>query len=196
MKYQLVALFDHESSLKVENIQKNICRKYKVPSKNTTIMHIPLTTIVNPDIDKVESIVLKVLKPYKRFKVRINNGLYVNTENKQVSVAIDEKGYVSRISRNIDELLALNGLNVESIHSSYSDLFIPIGGISGAVKKACNQSMIPINKSLTLEDVLNYAKIDRLELWKVPSGKKEFYNNKKKPSNKDLKVKTFILREY
>lgn len=195
MKYQLVALFDHESSIRIEDIQKNICKKYKVPNKNTPVMHIPLTTIVNPDIDKLETIILKVLKPYKEFKVRINNGVYVNAENKQVSVSIDEKGYVSRISRNIFELLTLHGINMEAMRSPHSDLFIPMGGISGPIKKACSQNVIPINSSLNSEDALNYGKINRLELWKVPTNKRDF-SPSKKFSKKDLPVKTFLLREY
>lgn len=183
MKYQLVALFDHESSLKVERIQKNLCKKYKL-YRNGHVLHIPIVTLTNPDVEKIDDIIAKLLEPYKKFKVKINNGVYVNTENKQVSVIIDEKGYVSRISRNIDDTLSLYGFNTEAAHSAHSNLFIPVAGINYNIKKACNHEVIPIRKNIITGELLKYAKIDRLELWKLSGHKK------------DSVVTTFNLREY
>ena len=68
MKYYLVALFDDESYKNLSPIQKNLSKRYKA-NRNSPIPYIPLEVLENPNIDKLNLVIDKVLKPYKFFKV-------------------------------------------------------------------------------------------------------------------------------
>lgn len=181
MKYELVALFDSETYPVIEQLQKNICRKYRL-YKNTHQLYIPIGTIYDPEINKLDTVVTKVLQPYKKFKVKINNNIALNNQNKQVNVQIDDKGYIIRISRNINETLNLNGFNMNT--SEYWHLFVPLASSNYNIKKACGNNSIPFNRSLLKNDYLNFAKIDRIELWKIIGNRK------------DTVIKSFPLRKY
>lgn len=182
MKYQLVALFDNESYPKVEQIQKSVCRKYRL-YKNTPKLYISIGTICDPDMEMLEYVINKILKPYKQFKVKVNNSIGLNDNNKKVNLKIDKKGYIIRIARNINDTLNLYGFktNVTDIHNM--NLSIPLANANYNIKKACNRSSIPVDKKLLTEDYLRFAKIDRIELWKL-SG------------NKSNVIKSFPLRHY
>ena len=52
MKYFLVALFDDQSNSTIQNIQRNICRKYKL-YKSSPNLYIPISAITNPDVEKL-----------------------------------------------------------------------------------------------------------------------------------------------
>lgn len=185
MKYQLVAIFDDESHSKVEAIQRQVCRRFKLYKSNPSI-YIPLSTIINPDLEKLDPLIVKILSPYKKFKVRINNGIYVNTDTKQVNLVIDEKGYMFRIWRNVFDILQLHGfkLSSTSFQNLNINLQIPLASANYNIKKVCNQSLIPVKRELTLEDYLNFAKVDRIEIWK--------FNE----TNRESIVKSFELKNF
>ncbi|MDU2231225.1 MAG: hypothetical protein E7E40_06895, partial [Clostridium perfringens] len=77
MKYYLVALFDEESCKSLESIQRGLLRKYKLP-RNHISLHIPLETIDNPNLDKLDEVVLKLIKPYKKFKIELTGSAEFN----------------------------------------------------------------------------------------------------------------------
>lgn len=183
MKYQLVALFDEESYPKLQEIQKSVCRKYRL-YKNAHALYIPISILSNPDLNKLDEIVSKVLKPYKQFKVKINNSIGLNDHNKQVSLKVDEKGYLVTITRNINETLNSYGIKTITKDFNFLNLYMPIANSNYNIKKACNRSNIPFKKDLLTEDFLKFAKINRLELWKLSGNKR------------DMLVKSFPLREY
>ncbi|AWZ49691.1 hypothetical protein [Hathewaya limosa] len=185
MKYQLVALFDEESHNRIESIQKQVCRRYRLYKSNPSI-YIPLSTMVNPNLEKLDMVVSKILNPYKKFKVEITNSIYVNNDHKQVGLIIDEKGYISRISRNILEILSLHGFNLNSMtcENLSSSLKIPMANTNYNVKKASSQSLLTVNKNLLPADYLSVAKINRIELWKLNGNKK------------DCVIKSFPLKNF
>ena len=63
MKYYLVALFDDESYKNLNPVQRNLSKKFKA-NRNSPIPYIPLEIVENPNIEKLNEIVDKIIKPY------------------------------------------------------------------------------------------------------------------------------------
>ena len=88
MKYYLVALFDEESCKSLESNQRGLLRKYKLP-RNHLRLHIPHETIDNPILDKLDEVVLKLIKPYKKFKIELTGSSEFNeSTNKALNLQI------------------------------------------------------------------------------------------------------------
>ena len=182
MKYFLVALFDDLSNSTVQNIQRDICRKYKL-YKSSPNLFIPIVSIINPDLEKLDVVVSKILSPYKKFKVGINNSISLNENLSQVNLDVEDKGYIFRLARNITDTLDLHSFNVKS--DDYNiDLNILLANANHIIKKSYNGSTISIDDTLNKDDFLKFVKVSKLELWKQVSTKKE------------MLVKTYELREY
>lgn len=182
MKYFLVALFDEGSNSTIQNIQKNICRKYKL-YKSSPNLYISICAITNPDLEKLDVVVSKIMMPYKKFKVGINNSIALNENFSQVNLKVEDKGYILRLTRNITDTLDLHGFKVKDDPANI-DLRIPLANANHIIKKSFKESTIPIDDKLNKYDFLKFAKVSRLELWKQVSNKKE------------VLVKTYNLREY
>ncbi len=71
MKYYLVALVDDKSVDDIISIQKFLNKKYKL-YKNISNLYIPLGSVSNTELDKLDEIISKILSPYKKFKVGID----------------------------------------------------------------------------------------------------------------------------
>lgn len=175
MKYYLVALFDDNSYSKVENIQKNVCRKYRLYKKSPAL-HIALETLNEPDLNKLDSIIADILKPYKRFKVEFKKMLCFDSPCKSLNLKVENKGYIIRISRNINEKLKSHGFNVGE---HIDNLYIPIANANFNSKKLDTDAQI-IDDAASNELI----RIDRIELWKT-------INNKKTQV-----IKSYPLKEY
>jgi len=182
MKYFLVALFDDLSNSTVQNIQRDICRKYKL-YKSSPNLCIPISAITNPDLEKLDAVISKILVPYKNFKVGINNSITLSENLSQVNLKVYDKGYIFRLARNITDTLDLHGFNVKTDDDKI-DLHIQLANANHIIKKSCNGSAIFIDDTLDAEDFFKFIKVCRLELWKQVSNKKE------------MLVKTYELREY
>ena len=182
MKYFLVALFDDESNSTIQNIQRDICRKYKL-YKNSPNLHITISTITNPDVEKLDVIISKIINPYKNFKVNINNSIALSENLSQVNLKIEGRGYIFRLARSITDTLDLHGFNVEK-NEGIADLHILMANANHIIKKLYNGGSLCIDANLGKDDFLKYAKVSRLELWKQVSNKKE------------MVVKTYNLRDY
>lgn len=175
MKYYLVALFDNGSYPRVESIQKSICKKYKL-YKKLPVLYINLEVINEPDIDKLDSIVSEVLKPYKRFRVGLKKNLLFDSPCKSLNLEVESKGYINRIARNINEKLTATGFEIKN---TLDTLHIPLANTNFNKKWDADQ------QSAGNEDNLGeLARIDRIELWKA-------VNNKK-----TLVIKSYPLKEY
>ena len=182
MKYFLVALFDDQSNSTIQNIQRNVCRKYKL-YKSSPNLYIPISAITNPDLEKLDAVISKIMSPYKKFKVGINNSIGLSENFSQVNLKIEDKGYIFRLARNITDTLDLHGFNVKNDNDNI-DLRILLANANHIIKKSCNGSGISIDDTLNKDDFLKFAKVSRLELWKQVSNKKEMI------------VKTYNLRDY
>jgi hypothetical protein len=182
MKYFLVALFDDQSNSTIQNIQRNVCRKYKL-YKNSPNLYVTISTITNPDLDKLDVVISKIIVPYKKFKVGINNSIVLSENFSQVNLKVEDKGYIFRLARNITDTLDLHGFNVKSDNDNI-DLRILLANANHIIKKSCNGGTISIDDTLNKDDFFKFVKVCRLELWKQVSNKKE------------MLVKAYELREY
>lgn len=183
MKYYLVATFDSESHTFVDRLQRNITRKYKLHhNHNLNTHHIILEVIDDPDFEKLDALIEKVIKPYKKFKVEINNSISFDPPNKCVNLKVESKGYIIRLARNINDTLKLSGFNVRD-HFNNIDLFVPIANTPQNAKHWFKDPN-SINKSFVNPNSKLLAKIDGFELWKAT-------NNRKR-----VLIKSYNLRQF
>jgi len=182
MKYFLVALFDDGSNSTIQNIQRDICRKYKL-YKSSPNLYIPICGITNPDLEKLDTVISKIMVPYKKFKVNINNSISLTENFTQVNLKVEDKGYIYRLSRTVTDTLDLHGFNVKSEDDNI-DLRILLANANHIIKKLNSGGSIAIDDNLNKEDFFKFARVCKLELWKQISNKKE------------MVVKTYNLREY
>jgi hypothetical protein len=182
MKYYLVALFDSESYAAMEGIQKNICRKYKL-NKTIPMLHIPLETIEDPDFDKLYKIIGDIIKPYKKFKVETNGALCSDPPYKSISLKIEDKGYIIRLARTINDILSLNGFNVKENTDNFN-LRVSLGSTNYSNKEWANREYVAASSNVKPEDSFRLAKIEKIELWKATNNKRE------------MLVKSFPLKDY
>ncbi|MPQ43404.1 hypothetical protein [Clostridium tarantellae] len=171
MKYYIVALFDLDSYKNIEPVQRNLLRRYKLP-KNQLTLHIPLETVDNPNLEKLDEIILKMIKPYKKFKVELTGNIsYGESFNRFVKLNIENKGYIKKIHRSLNDMLKLHGFNIKETVDS--PLFIPICHINNNFKdpkKNClTPTTIPVKPTLRR----NSLKICKIELWKLSNNRRE-----------------------
>ncbi|WP_138206418.1 hypothetical protein [Haloimpatiens lingqiaonensis] len=180
MKYEVVALFDNNSTYHMDNILNRTCRKYKL-TKNFPSAYIHLGTVWDIKIEDLDSIIHKVLKPYKKFKIQLNNNILVDENNKLISLKVENKGYITRISRNLNETLSLSGFPVKT-QKEDEELYIPLANILNNKRNYFikNNNFHPLWNSNP-----NYTfKINRIEVWKNS-------NNRR-----DSSIKKYELRDY
>lgn len=182
MKYYLVALFDKQSHSYIEDMQKSICRKYKI-YKNMPAIHITLDIIGDPDIEKLSKVVSDILKPYKKFKVEVNGAICFDPPYKSVNLKVENKGYIIRLARHINDILKLHGFDVRD-NADNLNLHILLANTNYAARELSSKEYIAACDIAKKENTHRMAKIDRIELWKS-------INNRR-----DMVVKSFPLREF
>jgi hypothetical protein len=182
MKYFLVALFDDESNSIIQNIQRDVCRKYKL-YKSSPNLYIPVSAITNPDLEKLDLVISKIINPYKRFKVDINNTITLSENLSQVNLKVEDKGYIFRLARSITDTLDLHGFNVDKNNDNIN-LHILLGNANHIIKKSHSGGKLSIDESVKQDEFFKFAKVTRLELWKQVTNKKE------------MPVKVYNLRDY
>ncbi|MDP4088622.1 MAG: 2'-5' RNA ligase family protein [Bacillota bacterium] len=182
MRYYLVALFDNDSYKEIEEMQKNIGKKYKL-YKNLPMLHITLEIVGDPNIEKLDEILLKILKPYKKFKVEISDVICFDEPYKSVNLRIENKGYISRLARVINDTLKLHGFDVREVIQDW-DLHVSLANTNFAAREwSKNEYATACTKAKKL-GYHRFAIIERVELWKPINNKKE------------MVVKSYNLRDY
>jgi 2'-5' RNA ligase len=182
MKYYLVALFDVESYGAMEKIQKSICQKYKL-SKNVPMLHITLETVEDPDIDKLSRVITDILKPYKKFKVETNGIISFDPPYKSVNLKVENKGYIIRLARTINDTLKLHGFNVKE-HVDNWDLHIPLASANYTSKEWSSRDYVAASSETKKDGFYRMSRVDRIELWKSVNNRKETL------------IKSFPLRDF
>jgi hypothetical protein len=182
MKYYLVALFDKESYAKMEIAQKKLCQKYKL-YKNNPMLHIVLETIEEPDMEKLNKVILDMLKPYKKFKVETNGTVYFDPTYKSVNLKVENKGYIVRFARQFNETLKLHGFNVKQ-NIDNLDLHVSLANSNYAIREWAGNEYIAACSETRKDGFCRMSIIDRIELWKPINNKRE------------MMIKSFPLREY
>ena len=162
MKYYLVALFDDVSYKILSPVQRTLSKKYRA-NRNSPIPYIPLEVVENPNIDKLNSVMDKILKPYKHFKVELSSTVTLCETNKTLNLKVEEIGYIKRLNRLINENLKLYGFNVKNIND---DIHLALANINYINKD---------NKKTDSEFKTNLStlKVNRLELWKISNNRRE-----------------------
>ena len=162
MKYYLVALFDDVSYKNLSPVQRTLSKKYRA-NRNSPIPYIPLEVVENPNIDKLNSVMDKILKPYKHFKVELSSTVTLCETNKTLNLKVEEIGYIKRLNRLINENLKLYGFNVKNIND---DIHLALANINYINKD---------NKKTDSEFKTNLStlKLNRLELWKISNNRRE-----------------------
>ncbi len=182
MKYYLVALFDKDSYSFVENIQKDICKKYKL-YKKLPVLHITLEVIDDPNFDELDKIVSELIKPYKRFKVDINGVICFDPPYKSVNLKVENKGYIIKIAKKLNDKLKSLNFNVRQNIDNW-DLHVSLANTNYASRKWSTEEYRIACESTRITDPQRMARIDRIELWKP-------VNNKK-----TMTIKSYPLKEY
>ena len=181
MRHYLVATLDFDSTKSIEFLQRNIQRKYKI-SRTSSTFYIPLETLEDPNVEKLDNILKKLIKPYKKFKIELTGDLnYHDYLNKSASLRIENKGYIKKLHRSLNDMLKLHGFSIrENIDSP---LFMPLSfnSLGKPIKKS-----EPINQFLPLRTASkrNVVKVSNIELWKSTHNKK------------DNIIKTYTLPSY
>ena len=162
MKYYLVALFDDVSYKNLSPVQRTLSKKYRA-NRNSPIPYIPLEVVENPNIDKLNSVMDEILKPYKHFKVELSSTVTLCETNKTLNLKVEEIGYIKRLNRLINENLKLYGFNVKNIND---DIHLALANINYINKD---------NKKTDSEFKTNLStlKVNRLELWKISNNRRE-----------------------
>lgn len=182
MKYYLVALIDDNSTDNIVSIQKFLNKKYRL-YKNISNLYIPLGSVSNAELDKLDEIIQKILSPYKKFKVGINNDIFINDTTNTVNLKVRDKGYINQISRAIFDMLNTHNITSKDF-SSYEYFNMPISNANNAIRKAYTNNSFVIDNSKEKCELINYTKIGKIEIWKQ-------LNNRK-----DTLIKSYPLKDF
>ncbi|MDP4178063.1 MAG: 2'-5' RNA ligase family protein [Bacillota bacterium] len=179
MKYYLVAVFDNNTYPNLEIMQKNVCHRYKI-YKNLPILHIMLEIIDDPKLDELDNIINNIIKPYKKFKVYSSGDICFDTSFKSISLKVENKGYIVRLFRKINEKLIWSGFKVKD----KNDLYVSLANTNYPIKELSSKEHISVCSEARSRGFNGEGKIDRIELWKSITNKK------------DMVVRSYELREY
>ena len=166
MKYYLVALFDDESYKNLSPVQKNLSKKFRA-NRNSPIPYIPLQIVENPNIDKLNLVIDKIIKPYKYFKVELASNVSVSDTRKTLNLQIQDVGYIKRLNRVLTDNLKLYGFNVKSLGSA-DDMHLALANIN-----YFNKDTKKIESPIEYKTNLSTLKVNRLELWKISNNRRE-----------------------
>ncbi|KIL08313.1 hypothetical protein SR42_04615 [Clostridium botulinum] len=179
MKYYIVAVFDDETYQLISPIQKNMSKKFR-GNRNSPVPFIPLCIIDNPNFDKLYPIINKIISPYKVFRIDALDSVYLYDNTRSVNLRIDNRGYIKRISRALSDMLILSGFNIKT----FDETFVSLSNL-GYISKDYKKQDIKLNfPYLYKNNPYIKLKIKKIEVWKIPTSKK------------DLPLKSFVLKEF
>lgn len=164
MKYYLVALFDDVSYKNLSPIQKSLSKKYK-GNRNSPIPYIPLEVIENPNLDKLNIVIDKILKPYKNFKIELSSTVSVCNSNKTLNLKIENIGYIKKLDRLIGDNLKMYGFNLKD---NNNDLHLSLANIN-----YINKDNKKVDMEIEYKPNISTLKVNRLELWKISNNRRE-----------------------
>lgn len=136
------------------------------------MLHITLESIENPDLEKLTKVISDILKPYKKFKVQIND-VSIDSFYKAINLKIENKGYIIRLARQINEILKLHRFTVKE-NSNDINLKVLLANTSYQMRESnFKQHNNTFHENIKIEGNHKMVKIDRIELWKAVNNKKE-----------------------
>ncbi|UYZ35021.1 hypothetical protein OD350_22680 [Clostridium beijerinckii] len=179
MKYYIVALFDEETYQVISPIQRNMSKKFRA-NRNSPMPFVLLTSIENPNLDKLYPVVDKIIAPYKSFRIDASDLVYLFEPTKSINLKIDDKGYIRRLSRSLFDILELNGFTVKS----FGDSFVSLANL-GYLPKDYKKQDVKLNfPEIYNNDNFVKLRIKSVEVWKLPTIKK------------NTPLKSYILKDF
>lgn len=169
MKYYIVALFDEESYEDISPIQKKASKKFRA-NRNSPTAHIALDVLENPNMEKLNSVMEKILKPYKKFKIKTGDNISFIEGSKIVGLNIEDRGYIKKIDRKLKDSLELHGFTTKSF--SPDELNISLGNVNYISKDKKIDSKVLLNEFKKDCDNLT-LKVSKFEIWKITNNKRE-----------------------
>lgn len=169
MKYYIVALFDEDSYQIITPVQRNLSKKFRA-NRNSPIPYIPLEVLDNPNTEKLNMVIEKILKPYKYFKVELCDNVSVSESTKTLNLKIEDKGYIKRLSRLLADTLKLYGFVTRG---SEDELAISLANMNYVPKDTQKNDTECAIDMLNKDGKKNTLKVNRIELWKISNNKKE-----------------------
>ncbi|GAB6168785.1 2'-5' RNA ligase family protein [Clostridium carnis] len=166
MKYYLVALFDDESYKNLTPIQRNFSKKFRA-NRSSPAPYIPLEVVENPNVDKLDLVIEKIVKPYKYFKVQMCNQVSISETHKTLNVKIEDRGYIKRLNRLMNDTLKLYGFNIKN-HNNEVPMYISLANLNYIPK-----DIKKTDGEVSFKSNFDTLKVNRIELWKVSNNKKE-----------------------
>ena len=151
---------------KFKSNSKNLSKRYKA-NRNSPIPYIPLEVLENPNIDKLNLVIDKVLKPYKFFKVELSSKVSVSDTSKTLNLQIHDIGYIKRLSRLLSDNLKLHGFNTKSLNAN-ENIHLTLANMN-----YFNKEVKKIDGPTELKSNLSTLKVNRLELWKISNNRRE-----------------------
>jgi hypothetical protein len=130
---------------------------------------------------KLDEVLMKIIKPYKRFKVEVSDVICFDEPYKSVNLKIESKGYIRRLVRTINDTLKANGFEVRENINNW-DLHISLANTNYAIREWSKNEYAAACSATKKDGFYKLATIDKIELWKP-------INNKK-----DMVIKTYPLR--
>jgi hypothetical protein len=182
MKYYVVALFDEDSYETITPIQRNLSKKFR-GNRHSPMPYIALNILDNPNVEKLYTVIDKIIKPYKKFKIELCDDVSISDTMKTINLKILNEGYIKKINRSLRDTLELYGIHSKTIDS---DLFISMANINYFNKENKeNKKNNDIACDMVKKDGKNLTlKVSKLEIWKIS-------NNKKETCIKSYALKTF-----
>lgn len=175
MKYKIVAFFDDNSTDYLRNINCNLRKKFRL-NRYDYNFHIEMISTPNADLNVLNKVLLNILTPYKNFKVKIDDNLHINPHSRKISLKVLNKGYLSKITRNISDTLLLYGFKIDK-QSEDCDFYVTISDFD-------RRNLNYINKSNTNVNIIkNTLKVNKIKLLAFNS-------------NREFILKSYTLREY
>ena len=175
MRYKIVASFDNNSTDYLKSINYTLRKKLRLNRYNNNY-HIEIISTSNMDLNVLNKVLSDILTPYKKFMVRIDDNICINANNRKINLKVLNKGYLSKITRNISDTLRLYGFKLNKCYDE-CDFYMTIFDFNRRNSHYINR----LNNSFNL--VKNTLKINKIEVLGI--------NDKK-----ELLVKSFPLREY
>lgn len=168
MKYYIVALFDEDSYETITPIQKNLSKRFR-GNRHSPLPYIVLDILDNPNIEKLYTVIDKIIKPYKKFKIELCDDVSISDTMKTINLKILNEGYIKKITRSLRDTLDLYGIHSKN---NNSELSISLANINYFNKD--NKRNSDIACDLVKKDDKNITlKINKFEIWKISNNKRE-----------------------
>ena len=182
MKYLLNLYFNKDSKEYLEKLQKGLARKYRI-NKFLPSLSIRLGAVDTNNLDKLILVVEDFISPYKYFKIYLENACIFENPNKIIIGIVLDRGYISRIERQIGESLVQNGFNKSDQGNKMGPFILISSNVS--IDKKNNFKDYEIQLKNCKKEALNrYLTIEGVEILKSGTGKK------------DTLIKKINLKEY